>query len=361
MLFGKKKKKLDARVRFQHSSFTKKLETARKYKRQTKAISDDRKFNFFRAIGLGKWWAKVLAVLVLGGLFYLVYIPNFLFFKTTTVNGADGELQKHVTSLTSSYFQERPFYNPQRNLVFLSGGSLSNYIIERDTRVSKVAVKRSLFKRTLTVTVESKYVSYIVNRSTAIYGLYNDGTVKEAETGDPNNWLNDFPGTLKIKDAQSDGLNLDQQYFSPELMNVVFYLKEHFKEMTTQDISYIDLPKQVHPLPMQFVIHIRKTLPNLPASIADYQIIVDPKMDLQLVLEKLGLLLSQTAPDRYRVLKYIDMRFEEKGFVCLVNAPCAAQPIVAPLPEKPADKPTDAVDAIVDKPTTINQETETND
>ncbi len=356
MLFGKKKKKLDARVRFQHSTFTKKLGTARNYKRQARVIPEFNGFSIFATIGLRTWWAKLLALIAIVGVLYLIYIPNFLFVKVITISGIDGDTKTHVTALVNQYLEQAPFYNPRRNLVFLRAAPLSKYIISKDTRISKVTIKRNFFKRTLTVSANAKYIAYIISRQNIYYSVYNDGTVIQVEPLDGAQWMNSFPGTLKIVDAQPNSLEPGQQYFTPELMSVANYLQQHFKADVAQDMTYIELPARLARLPVQLVVHVHKNLPNLNPSMAEFAVLIDPKKDLTIVLEKLNLLLSQTTPDRYKALKYIDMRFDDKGFVCLVNTPCANQPLmpqVAPVPASTSPSPsaTAPTSSVISTPT----------
>ena len=77
-MFGKKKTKLDPKVRYQHASFTRKLQQARTYQRSNRPVPDSDLEKFLQKVGLGKRINKILAVAILLCLVYLVYIPNFL-------------------------------------------------------------------------------------------------------------------------------------------------------------------------------------------------------------------------------------------------------------------------------------------
>lgn len=53
-----------------------------------------------------------------------------------------------------------------------------------------------------------------------------------------------------------------------------------------------------------------------------FKVIVDAKEDPEQLVQRLNLLLSQTTPDRYSQLSYIDLRIQSRAFVCLLNTVC---------------------------------------
>src|SRR5687768_2052845 len=97
-MFGKKPKRLDSRVRFQHQNFTRKLDLARRYKRSAPAVSDDQSYNVLPKLGLTTRLSQALAILIIAGLVYLIFIPNFLSPQAIQVEGVGGDEAAAVRS-----------------------------------------------------------------------------------------------------------------------------------------------------------------------------------------------------------------------------------------------------------------------
>ena len=121
MFFNKKKKpKIDPKVRFQNRQFNQKLNEARTFKRVARPIPDGGFERFLRKIGLGSIWRQIFLGLLVLGAVYLVYAPNFLSVQSIKVEGlSEAELVRVQTAIQDD-LNKVPFYNPQRNILFLS-------------------------------------------------------------------------------------------------------------------------------------------------------------------------------------------------------------------------------------------------
>ena len=53
-----------------------------------------------------------------------------------------------------------------------------------------------------------------------------------------------------------------------------------------------------------------------------FRVIVDTKETPHDVVQRLNLLLSQTDPERYNAISYIDLRVKSRAYVCLINTVC---------------------------------------
>lgn len=53
-----------------------------------------------------------------------------------------------------------------------------------------------------------------------------------------------------------------------------------------------------------------------------YNVIIDGKESANDVVQRLNLLLSQTTPERFNNLSYVDLRIKDRAFVCLLGAAC---------------------------------------
>ena len=114
-MFNRNKHKIDPRIRYRNSKFSRKLESARGYKRVIRQRPKSSWEVFLANVGLTSWQSKVITGAVFFLLIYLVYIPNFLFIKQVTVNGSDQPTNAVVKSLTDSYLDKKLPW-PQRSL-----------------------------------------------------------------------------------------------------------------------------------------------------------------------------------------------------------------------------------------------------
>ncbi len=332
-MFGKRQKKLDPRVRFQHQSFTRKLDQARSYKREPTAIPEDWRGYILAKLGLNTRFSQAVSLVILLGLIYLVFIPNFLSAKTTKVQGLGDEDTKRIEADVATYFDNAPFYLAQRNLVFLSKNRLSRELLQ-DNKIYKVKqINKSLLSRTLTLTVEMKAPKYVAKRNNQVYSIYNDGSVQERLAVESDQWLTVNPGIIKIKDDNADSLSNDTVYLSEDLINSINQIFDQYKTATNNDINYFVIPSgTIMPLqPDDIVMFVKK-----PGNKADYKVIFDAQQNWEEAFAKLKLLFSQMPPDRYNKLVYVDLRFEDRAFLCLSDAPCAKEPEPPSLPPSPS-------------------------
>src|SRR3954465_9310884 len=102
----KNKKKVDSRIRFQHSSFKKKLQNARVYKRSQVSLPHTKGGAFFSKVGLNSNFSKFFALLILFFLVYLIYIPNFLFIKNISVN-ANGTNESKILKDVNIFLEKK--------------------------------------------------------------------------------------------------------------------------------------------------------------------------------------------------------------------------------------------------------------
>jgi hypothetical protein len=291
--------------------------------------------------------------------------------KTIEIRGADGDAANQVKSAVQSYLNNAPFYLAQHNLIFLSAGRLKTSLLS-DPQVYKIgSIAKSFFRRKLTVTLELKSPRYLVNRNNVTYSVYNDGTIQEQLPGDPAQWLSTNPGAVKIKDqAIAPPLQAGAKYLSDDLMARIAELQDRFKPVTNNEIDYfaiptfvtaapapqdlaatstsaiipeLSLPEQALPLrPADLYVYAKKQTTK-KGGVPDFKVIFDLNSDLGSALSKLQLLFSQMPPDRYAKLVYVDVRFDNRAFLCLSGTPCvdSANPApfsgtIIPAPASPA-------------------------
>ncbi len=368
MFFRKKKPKLDPKVRFQHKQFASKLQSARTYKRQIRAIPETQLDKFLAQIGLASRWSQILVGLFILGLLYLIYIPNFLSLKDITISGLSESQARDLEIAIRNKIADQPFYNPQSNMLFMSSDLVISALDDVPSVMRIVSVQRNFEEQSLVIDAESKYEKLLVATPDKVYDVYNDGTLKGESGFSRTDWLAVVnPNMTKFLlnypiEGSSNEKFFNESFFSKivELLDQVKILEGHqlaylsLKEEPKDDSQDQNTPSEEKPegttdasledngSPTQ-----QNTLPSepqkeeissirLPVNSSElhavfyknndkrktFRVIFDATRDLAKSVADLKLLLSQTPPDRYNQLDYIDMRLETKAFICLLGSPC---------------------------------------
>lgn len=354
-MFGKKKTKLDSKVRYQHASFTRKLELARTYQRASRPVPESTFEKFLQKIGLGKGINKILAVALLLFLIYLVYIPNFLFIKSIKITGAEGNAAGTVQAEVSEYFSKSSLLQAQKNIIFLNATGLKNYLLANNSAIFKVeGIKKNWRARTLTVKILPKAEQFFVQTNTGNYAVYNDGTIAREISTDPAQ----PPPAGLVKFIYPDGGSLadNQSYLRGDFVTKLLFIKTSSENTLHHQVDSFQMlaqnpepqvqnsspettppPDNASPnndevlktevsLPLHppdIAVSLKKN--NLPpkARTATFAIYLDLTGDLNTTLAKVNLLITQMDPGRYQNLFYIDMRIPDKAYICLANTACA--------------------------------------
>lgn len=369
MFFNKKKAKLDSKVRFQHKQFKTKLDTARTYKRSSKAVPDSGFGKFMSSVGLRSRWSQGLFFVLLGTLFYLAYIPNFLSVQNISISGLSQEQTEQLDAAIRKQILDSSFFNPQRNLVVLQ----TETIIAAARTIPSIdyiaSIDKDLSSQTLYVNAASKYERFLVATPEKVYDVYNDGSLTREAGLIRTDWSGTLtPSMIKVQLYQEFDFETHRQLFHPDLMNYLNRLLEQVNLIEGQQLAYLTFREPEAPEPInqptveqipietevdeesvpegeetsqavEEVLIEAEPLPklSLPYNSSEvhvvyyknndvrrtYKVIFDATADPVKTIEELRFLLAQTAPDRYNRLFYIDMRIPDKAFICLENTACS--------------------------------------
>ncbi len=376
MFFNKKQKsKLDPKVRFQNRQFNQKLNQARNFKRVARPVSESNLDRFLESIGLGSRIIQgLLAILILAAL-YLIYAPNFLTLQSITIEGASEADAKIIEASIRDSLGSAPFVNPQSNLVFLSQRRVQEATVKVPAVWEIVSVKKNYSTNNLHVSVVSKYEKFLVRTAERVYDVYNDGTLKGEAGVNRDDWVSvENPNMIKVdieaRLSSSDNIEFFGenaiQYFTELQHNIsgvvgskMIYLSLPNQEIQVQDdaastqtvtldseiqtseqnINADDTKPQEASEPSSVKKDVSLTelpeikLPIVPGQLdivmqkgsdakRTFRVIVDTKETAHDVVQRLNMLLSQTLPERYNALSYIDLRVRSRAYVCLLGTVC---------------------------------------
>ncbi len=380
MFFNKKKKpKLDPKVRFQNKQFNQKLNEARTFKRTARPVPEGGFDRFLKRVGLGSIWRQIFFALLVFGAVYVVYAPNFLSVQSIKVEGLSEADTAKVQTAIQDDLNKVPFYNPQRNLLFLSKARVQRILSQMPGIDIVENIDKQFKEKTLYVTLRAKHEKFLVRSSDTVFDVYNDGLLKGQAGLNYDAWLGvQNPGMIKVDlGAKVAGIPQDhkeiKQFFSKDTIKYMTKLNDAIKGIVGSSLAYFsvripelkdqqeiiesnlpttpeanltpeDVPDEALPETEidQPIAEDVKEAPvsnvevNLPINVDEFNlvlqkgtdpkrtfsVIVDTKENPEQLVQRLNLLLSQTAPDRYNNLFYIDLRIQTRAFVCLLNSPC---------------------------------------
>lgn len=348
MLFNRNKKpKLDPKVRFQHRQFTTKLDKARQFKREPRVVPETQIDKVLSKVYLGTRWAQIGVGLLLLGMLYLIYIPNFLSLQTIEIKGVSPEDQRIIEARIRQAISEVPFYNPQHNILFLEEGLVKSAASAQRTVYEVASVTKSFEHKKIIVEVIPKHERYLLKDAERVYSLFNDGSLREVTNLTVEQWLEKKESRL-IK-IQAEGKLIvedDNHILTSQFIEEIEETHKAMAGLTGSVLAYFNVrgvvvqtiitttPSEagLEQEPLEVVSEI-KTPINPDELIVQmemgtqkgkyFKVIFDAKNDLSDAVNRLSLLLSQTTPERYNNINYIDMRIEKRGYICLVNTPCA--------------------------------------
>lgn len=337
MFFNKKpKQKTDPKVRFQHRQFTKKLDKARQFKRVPRVVPETNIDKFLSKFYLGNRWSQIALGLAACGVVYILLVPNFLSVKTIIVNGVSGSDAVLIENAVRQAIANAPFYNPQHNLLITSRKQVSRAATSVPIVHEVENVSKDYQSKAITVTVKPKYERFVFRDYTRALVAYNDGTLKGEHAVPLDQWETaPAPGMVKLKVEGVIRHGQSQSTLSEQFRSDVETAASELARFSSSPMAYVQIGSpqpasveggtEVKPLEYSLPLHSDELYIKLmknsdPADL--FTVIFDARSDIKDAIKRLELLLSQMSAERYIKLYYIDMRLENRGYICLVNTPC---------------------------------------
>lgn len=309
MLRNKNTRKFDSKIRFQNRSFRRQLDQARSYRRSP-VTDTSREPSMLSLLGLGTIKARLIFFALVSLVIYLAWVPNFLSVKNITITGLDDSKTLNARSVLAQYFTKEQLW-PQNNLLMLSTKQLSAFLLKNDSDILNIKSISKQFPNKLTITLEQRRQKYLLQAPEGSFILSNDGLLQQY-TG--------IAASSSLPEVKiiSDGIVSDGGHYSNQEQLAAFDLLENnLPGIINSPINYLEVQDDKQP--------------DIDAyTQTGTKYLFDDKENLSEVLNKLHILLTSIDPKDEANLAYVDMRINNRGYVCLLNTPCAApKPIVA--------------------------------
>ncbi len=301
-----KKNRSDYQVRFQNSRFQKRLKIARTYKRNRRIIPETDWGIFLSKIGLGSWRARFATASILLALVYFVYVPNLFFIRQITINGVVFKDKPAIESLVNSFLTKKLPW-PQKNLILLSKPKLSQFLQKNDTKILSINSIIKKLPNTLEIDIAPRIDEFVVLTASSAYTVSNDGIatgIYQASATLPS-------GLIPIKLTSEPDIITGQNVLPEGAAGFISGVEKQLPDITKLPGDYFLLKD------------FESSTLNLYEK-NGLRIIFDYKSGLKQNLDRLRSLFSQFSAADSSKLFYIDMRFQDKAYVCYKNTPCTA-------------------------------------
>lgn len=328
------RKRLDSRSRFQHANFTRKLQQARNYKRTSRPRPEDRLQAGLQKIGLASLATQILLAMLLVFVCYVFYVPNPLFVTKVAFEGMSIQHQTAAENAVKKFLKQQPWYVPSYNMLFIDQDDLAGFVAKEVPVISRITqVDKNWKDRSVRIKIVEKYERYLVIRPEDRLVLYNDGsvagTLKKIDSDIPESGA---VVTVIVNDEKK--VDTATQYFDNTILAFIEQVAVFFPEQTGQNFSYFkaflsdeekekeeEFAKLWNKAALEAVLV--KKIEAGRSNPAIMRIVMEPGMDIGSAAQRLKLLLEQTPIERYRGILYVDMRLQNRAYLCLINTPCA--------------------------------------
>jgi hypothetical protein len=145
------------------------LQQARTFKRNARPVPEGAFSKFLTRVKLGSAWRQVgLALLVLA-ILYIVYFPNFLTLQSIQIDGVSDSDRANIEATLRDSLSKVPFYNPQRNIIFLSKARINAVLASFPQIYTIDKVDKNFVKKSLHIVVTPKQDRFLVRSKDKAY------------------------------------------------------------------------------------------------------------------------------------------------------------------------------------------------
>lgn len=295
-MFESKNKK----IKYRNLRFKKELERARQYRRLPRRLPETALEHFWEKIGLGSLKAKLLSLLGVGLLFYLAFIPNFLFIKNIEITGNSLTHKPEHETAVASYLNRSKAW-PQQNLLLLSTSGLKQALLA-DPWVTKVDSIKKVWPNRLRVQLTERQEFALVETPDRRMIFSDDG--RYLSTLDASS----TPPVGLVKLTSQEEISTSQPL--PETtFKLIRLLQQKIPDVCRSTVTGYTF----NPV----------TNPDLEAdTAAGYKLFFDTNGDANETLDNLAVLLGKLSPDDKNRVEYIDLRIKNKAYVCYKGTAC---------------------------------------
>jgi hypothetical protein len=297
---------MDPRLRFGNKRFQSRLKTARGFRRNYSSPTENKFLIILKALGLNTFLKQLVAIFVVLIFGLVVYFPNWFYVRTINIQGA-GDIEQNVREATTNYFSLHKFW-PQQNLLLLKKPNLSEYLEKNLTGILRVEKIQKKIFHTLNIQVIRRENKYLVQSLQGTYLISNDNKI-HSEILEPISATSSLNSLLKLKINILNKPSVGETLVSQEMENAFVFIQNPLANIVKKTIDHIEIGNI--------------TIPEIGVIYSNnFKIYLNYKQNLEETEKRLHLLLEEPTNSDLNKISYIDLRFSDKGYVCLKTAIC---------------------------------------
>jgi cell division septal protein FtsQ len=298
-------KKIDRTKRFYTPDYKRKVNDARRYKRERPKVVE----NPEHSAAIWRWLIGIAILILVAGIVYLIYFATFLRVNNLYLSGANSELAPQIQNQFNQFTKSYRDLLPQKNILLFSSSAFAAEL-RKDGLVEPVISIRKQFWHGIKVSVMQRVPMFVMSAGQSRLLLSNDGFVTTVLQ--PNDTA---PGGLTaITDDSSDDANNLPAPATPGL--------------SQEQIKFIvfmqgNLPTATQIQATSYEISSRASEYLDVHTSGGFKLMFDTGMNPKTAIERLQTVLQQPAQQNRATVAYIDLRFDPKVYVCAIGQPCA--------------------------------------
>lgn len=323
-MFGSKNKK----IKYQNLKFKKELERARQYRRIPRRLPETALESFCEKIGLGSLKAKLLVLLSISLIFYLTFVPNFLFINNVEIDGNNLLHRPEHEATINAYLNHSKIW-PQKNLLLLNVNGLKQALLAEEW-VAQVKNIKKIWPNRLQIQLVERREFALVETPSQRMIFSDDGRYLNTLNASSTLPIN----LIKINSQEELTSN---QNLAAENLKLISILQERIPEICRSTVTSYTLNPT--------------TSPDLEVNTAaGYQLFFDTNSDAYETLGNLSVLLGKLSPDDKNRLAYIDLRIKNKAYVCYKGTACTQTAKFQPPADTGTSTSSNATSSIITTP-----------
>ncbi len=331
----------DTKVRYQTREFTGKLIEARGYKRKTRVLSDKPFFRYVQKIGIIGFVSIFILFAIACFALYLLYFSTFFSIDKIEINGGSEPERERVKVEVQKFLEGRGYLGvPRSNLLVLGKKDLRKVLLENIIEVRNNVELKKVFPRTLVINADFRKSKFLVGNKTGTYIYFDDSQFYKKLSENPASFFENTGSEIRIwwqgaekegkpdiEYAEFENINkIKNLYFPPSGNSFDFLVKgvnsKSQDELTTgADPRVILINEDLGP--GEVVVYTR-WVDSDPSKIpGGFKIYLDTKTNLPEIMARAELVIDKRPLDKRKQLYYIDMRYENRAFLCDLTSICA--------------------------------------
>lgn len=300
-----------------------------------------------------------IGLCLFGVALYFVFFSQVFLVDRVQVIGVEARFAEILQKQTLVFLQDsNKFHIPNSHLWFLSSKKLTTYLYEQYPSIYGLEIRR-VWPNTLWLKLNNRRLAYEVEtEKDKTYKYFEDGTLLETSLGYESSHL---PPLKLVWQGELDesgkpiwpnnfwlGLNATVKWVTQYSANSNFSFTSGLPVGSLKITGESDSLASVEELGSEdLVVHIKN-----PANEKEYKIYFNLATNLNEVFARTEAVLSQLSKPKKTSLFYLDMRYENRAFLCYENTPCSlprARKVDLDLTEAASFKP-DLVSPITEPP-----------